>query len=224
MHKLVYGALAVLATTSVPAHASLKKITYSGAITEIIDPDASFGFHVGDTIHYSVTFDDAKLVNVSNTFFNIDAITGLPVSIPGLQTASLADDLRASATVTIGSYTFSKFDALGYGQNYLGVGNFPVVVFDGATFLGAVLDVATSNGFELDTDPIAKILHYFPDDTLSFDDNTGGVGFIASTDVGHAIVSSVPEPATWSILLVGFVGAGLSMRRRNRSAIFAHAH
>lgn len=219
MSKYRYLLALALVTMSPAAHAGMLNIKYDGVITQVLDPESSFGFHVGDVIHYSVTFDPSKLVNISQTFYNIDAISGLPVAIPGLQTASLSDDPRASASVKVGSYSFTKFDALGYGQDSgLGAGNFPTVVYDGTTFLGAVLDVAASDGFELDTDPIAKILHYFPDNVLSFDDNSGNVGFIASTDIASAVTTAVPEPAVWLVMAAGFGIVGASLRR-NRSAI-----
>ena len=214
MSKYRYLAALALAAMSPAARAGMVDIKYDGVITEVLDPSSSFGFQVGDVIHYSVRFDPAKLINVSQSFYNIDAVTGLPVAIPGLQTASLSDDPRASATVRIGSYSFTKFDVLGYGQDSgLGAGNFPTVVYDGATFLGAVLDVAAADGFELDTDPIARILHYFPDDVLSFDDNSGNAGFIASTDVAHAVITSVPEPAVWLVMAAGFGVVGTRLRR-----------
>lgn len=214
MSKHRYLVALAFAAMASAAQASMVNIKYDGVITEVLDPTASFGFHTGDVIYYSVTFDPSRLVDVSQTFFNIDFITGLPVSIPGLRTASLSDDPRASVSVQIGSYAFTKFDALGYGQDFgLGVGNFPVVVFDGTTFLGAVLDAGAPNGFELDSDPIARLLHYFPDDVLSFDDNSGNAGFVASTDIAHAVTTAVPEPASWLMMIVGFGIVGCFSRR-----------
>ena len=219
MSKHYLLAAMAAATLSSAAHAGMLNIKYDGVITQVLDPASSFGFQVGDVIHYSVTFDPGKLVDISQTYFNIDAVSGLPVAIPGLKSASLSDDPRASASVTIGSYSFTKFDALGYGQDSgLGAGNFPTVVYVGSSFIGAVLDVAAPNGFELDTDPIAKLLHYFPDKSVSFDDNTGNAGFVVSTDIAHAVVTSVPEPAIWVGMIAGFGMVGTRLRRLRPAA------
>jgi hypothetical protein len=61
--------------------------------------------------------------------------------------------------------------------------------------------------------------------TASF---TGASGQVAFTDLGPAtqqgdlidniVVSSVPEPATWAVMLVGFGGLGVAMRSRRKQA------
>jgi hypothetical protein len=36
---------------------------------------------------------------------------------------------------------------------------------------------------------------------------------------GHPFISAVPEPATWAMMLLGFTGIGMAMRRRRRPAL-----
>jgi hypothetical protein len=36
--------------------------------------------------------------------------------------------------------------------------------------------------------------------------------------VDEPIVSGVPEPATWAMMILGFAGIGAALRRRNRTA------
>jgi hypothetical protein len=157
---------------------------------------------------------------VSGSFYNIDGLTGLPVEIPGLRTASLADDPAYTASVTIGAYTFSKFDELGYGHDPLGAGRLPLVVFDGSTFLGAVLDLASADGFELDSDPIALALHYFPTQTVSFNDNGDNFNFgiLVDVDAAHAVFTPapIPEPASWALMILGFGVCGGVIRGRRQ--------
>ena len=35
-------------------------------------------------------------------------------------------------------------------------------------------------------------------------------------DIGFQLAAGVPEPATWALMLAGFGGAGMAMRRRRR--------
>ena len=50
---------------------------------------------------------------------------------------------------------------------------------------------------------------------FQFNPSTGAL----VTDSGSAIVSEVPEPATWAMLALGFVGLGLVGSRKARSAV-----
>jgi hypothetical protein len=50
---------------------------------------------------------------------------------------------------------------------------------------------------------------------FQFNPSTGAL----VTDSGSAIVSEVPEPATWAMLALGFVGLGLVCSRKARSAV-----
>ena len=57
---------------------------------------------------------------------------------------------------------------------------------------------------------------YFATDIINGSGNTGNVGAI-----GQA--GAVPEPATWGMMLVGFAGIGISLRRRRRADALAAA-
>jgi len=65
-------------------------------------------------------------------------------------------------------------------------------------------------------------------ETLTFSGASGQVSFAdsgPSTQQGNLIdnvvVSSVPEPATWAVMLLGFGGMGAAMRRRRKLAFTA---
>jgi PEP-CTERM motif len=39
------------------------------------------------------------------------------------------------------------------------------------------------------------------------------------TSMSFSAQSAVPEPATWGLMLLGFAGIGMAMRRRRRPAL-----
>lgn len=60
--------------------------------------------------------------------------------------------------------------------------------------------------------------HYFASGaTLDFAVGDGGNGYIGDSTLLGATVTSVPEPASWALLVTGFVMVGATARRRHRS-------
>ena len=57
---------------------------------------------------------------------------------------------------------------------------------------------------------------YFASDLVLANGSTGNVGAIARP-------GAVPEPATWGMMLIGFAGIGISLRRRRRAEALAAA-
>lgn len=210
---VMIGVLA-LGLWAADASASETTIDFQGTVVATPDPTQAFDLSVGSPVYFSVTFDPDKLVDVSQTFYNIDAITGMPVAIPGLETASLSDDPNAAFTVTAGSHSFTKFDAHKYGQNLLGAGDVPLAVFQNSTFVGVAFEAIADDGFVIDTDPIAVALHYFPTYGVGFDINSNNpdFGFLISTDL-PSLYAAVPEPASWATMIAGFGMIGGALRR-----------
>ncbi len=54
--------------------------------------------------------------------------------------------------------------------------------------------------------------------TLSVADLFVNAGGVATQITGGGVVSGVPEPSTWAMMLAGFGAVGFSMRRRRKSA------
>ena len=67
-----------------------------------------------------------------------------------------------------------------------------------------------------------SILTFFQDD-IATGTNEAGPGFVDQIIInGSAISSSVPEPSTWAMLLLGFTGIGfMAYRRKSKSALMA---
>ena len=66
---------------------------------------------------------------------------------------------------------------------------------------------------------LCRLPSYLPDST-----SAGGYGQngIALVNFSIAQNAAVPEPATWAMMLIGFGGIGVSLRRRKRM-VFAQA-
>lgn len=212
---MVIGTLA-LGLWAANASAAETTIDFQGTVVATPDPTQAFDLVVGSPVNFSVTYDPDRLVDVSQTFYNIDAITGMPVAIPGLYTASLSDDPDAAFTLTAGSHSFTKFDTINYGQNLLGAGDIPLAVFQNSTFVGVAFEAIADDGFIIDTDPIAVALHYFPTYGVGGDVNSNNPdwGFLISTDLPPLVVA-VPEPASWAMMIAGFGMIGGALRRRS---------
>lgn len=217
--SLTAACLATVVAVSVvePAFGAETTINYMGTVAATPDPSQAFDLMVGTPVEMSVTFDPDRLVDVSSTFYNIDADSGLPVAIPGLRAASLSDDPDAAFTVTLGAHSFTKTDASNYGTpgDDLGVGNFPVVFYQGSTFEGVAFFTIAEDGFLLQLDPVAQALHYAPTYGVGGDFNSPSpaYGFLITTDLPPLQTAAVPEPAGWATMMLGFGLLGQWIRR-----------
>jgi len=173
----------------------------------------------GDTIFQSVP---QPIVNgmpsvdlVGPGFFDNLAFSGNSVDLDGSTGTgfSPAGELQSVASLATGNYTVS-FELAGNLRNApaetttvnIGTSAASAVVFSPANTQGYTLETAT------------------------FKDVSGQVSF---TDSGPAsqqgnlldnvVVSSVPEPATWAVMLVGFGGLGVTMRSNRRKQAAATA-
>jgi hypothetical protein len=62
-----------------------------------------------------------------------------------------------------------------------------------------------------------------PGDTVALfaADVAGGGGTGNTGNIGGGVVAGVPEPATWGMMLLGFVGLGFAFRQQRRKVSFA---
>jgi len=87
--------------------------------------------------------------------------------------------------------------------------DFTSVLLNGVAFTitNGVFDIATLENF-----PVSAGLQ-----TLYVAGNSGGNGSY-SVDLSFAPSAAVPEPATWAMMIIGFTGAGVAIRRRRSDA------
>jgi hypothetical protein len=230
--RIAFATAAMLAAfVSAPAHAAYVSVDYSGSFLAGGGGTAPPGVAPGAVITYHAVFDMAKLTDVTvsgNNAINANVPMlhpGLtPVDFSSIMTASLWDDPLAS----IGSETYSKGDALGRGTPYsdtsfdLGVGDYPIVEFLNGQFAGIGGVFLNADGVRLLTDPIAFREGLLPPAFSFVIQAPGGFGGVGRYDAATATFRAVPEPVTWSMMIVGFGFVGTVLRRRKRRAMDIH--
>ena len=93
----------------------------------------------------------------------------------------------------------------GYGGGFAGPLSFTIGAASPLTLASRGFNV--SNGQNI----------YFTSDLVIANGNTGNVGAVLSN------TPSVPEPATWAMMLAGFGATGFAMRRTRKNALLAQA-
>jgi len=98
---------------------------------------------------------------------------------------------------------------------------FDILARDGTTVLGEILGSSINGGIGSTSDPNSN-----PIVTLTFGSsiasNIGGLRLTSSQnafEIDNLAIGAVPEPATWALMLLGFGGIGLAMRRRRKPAL-----
>jgi hypothetical protein len=212
---LAASALAVVATGSTASHAATFDVALTASATGFVEGGTDFdGFHFdqfsvflspatptdlpitvaqGDTINTTVTFDGLVTIPVS------EVRTDLVQFLSG-------DGFPATGTQVDGTYKF----------------------FNGS-------DLVNTFGFESTTSGgLASFAAVFPPSNGAFTFDSFTDDFVVTTlsapatidhsSFTYSLVSNlpaVPEPATWSLMLVGFGGLGALLRRRRAEAVAA---
>lgn len=220
--KICVAAVALLASPGI-AHAASDPLddflsTYTGAQTpdlDILSATASFD---GTAFHLSATMDGAIGGSVGSLYvFGINRGAGTPrlnfISTPPLDPTVLWDSL--AVMLPDGTLRVVTFPAMGAPTIT------PIadgVSVDGATISASVpLDLLTSRGFAAED--------YIFQMWTRLRVNPMADGFNSEVaDFGPRLVASVPEPASWAMLIAGFGLTGAAVRRRRpafaaRSAI-----
>ena len=221
------AASAIAVGTAAPAQADYSSATYTGTIGAVnAGTPASLG--VGTPITFNAVYDTGKLVDRTQS---VNDATGLGFS--SVLTASLSDDPKASMTISVGGVTFSKFDEVNYGTPEgdcgqgcdLGAGNFPVVTYLDNHFAGIGNLFVNADGYSLDADPIADAFGGFDlgSGAGGYDfflgkvvngDPFGQVLAVGNYDAAEVKISPVPEPAPWSLMIVGMAALLLTRPQR----------
>ena len=95
------------------------------------------------------------------------------------------------------------------------------------TITNVVFDTVTLNGhafslLDLDYAKLSEYLVSSGPQVLYVKGVSGGNGSYAGT-LAFAPAGAVPEPATWAMMIIGFTGAGVAIRRRRRDSSVAFA-
>ncbi len=206
-----------LATAVAPAHASTVVLNET---LDLSTPQQNYGFtagwrgfgsfspgfsydlSAGDTLDFTVQFGAGQSLTLINpTFFWLFSYGSANSNVNG--TGSLAFlDGDGNALLTSNLKTDDE-GVVHFGQNF-GPGDFAALpttlTFQGLHYVG------TLNSF---ANPDVTMSHYADPQVLFSADGAriGGLG--------------VPEPGTWALMLLGFGGLGLALRRRRPQALAA---
>jgi hypothetical protein len=163
----------------------------------------------GGKLGFNITLDDGASFNVNGNSqhhaFTFD-LKGAGVTISNLTSGFSVAKLSKNATT---------FDQPPFGDNWLSA-----ISYTGSAKQG---NAGSSLSFVVD-----DTLHDLTTASLQLGDTYGGKKIYASADifqngatgnVGATMTGGVPEPATWAMMLVGFGGLGVAMRRARRQRV-----
>lgn len=91
------------------------------------------------------------------------------------------------------------------------------IFVDGVSIFSNTIDAKNNGNL---SDPFSFLQHLNVGDTVDFVVGNGGDGYFFDSTFLSVTLSTagVPEPAAWALMLVGFGGVGLTIRRRARDA------
>ena len=214
-HHLIAAAALASLTLAGAAHAATETLTLTGTVA-----DSTYGTYTGGGITYNtwtlplsgfptngvmvsqgdevdgtITLDQNFSINIPKSdvgSFSVVAFGG-SFSSSGNRTDGITKFLNGTTVVEQGNGTFIAFTALGFSGGY---GSLATFTFDSISFdynITALSQPATLTSATLNMD--------VPNGSFS----SGGGG-------------GVPEPAAWSLMLVGVAGMGSALRSRRRPA------
>ena len=217
--KSIALGVAGLMLASQPALAATQTFTLS-----VLDPASGVGSgpfgtvtvteNVGGTLTITQTLLPGYRIhdgNATHNAFNFSIISDPALTITGLTAGFAAVNATAASNVAAPPFAdfYTAIDCTtacsnGWGGGYSGTLTFTVGSSNALTL--ASLRSTAFGGNSV----------YFATDLVNANGNTGNVGAISQT-------GAVPEPATWGMMLIGFAGIGISLRRRRRAEALAAA-
>ena len=163
--------------------------------------------------------------------FGVNGPSGQPVNVYVIGAISITD-VHASGPITAGSvyYTLVGPGVNGYNGEFINPSAGVQHIFDKYTILGGnTYTVTLSTGVDLNEGiptcceampgQIATVTANF-DPTVTIDPNSQNASaFSLVFSPGFGPGSTVPEPSTWTLMLLGFVGLGFAGYRASRRTV-----
>jgi len=116
----------------------------------------------------------------------------------------------ARLKVAIGPNSFTEADQFAGAGDPFKIGGGPHVLFEGGKFFGIQFFGVNAKGAAFVTAGAAPE----PFDFAGGDFSAGGPSYAGDFDYAKVKVTSVPEPAAWTLMICGFGAAGAVLRRR----------
>lgn len=210
--KSILGAFAVL--TAVGISQANAAVVYDGATTAFVDTGtfntvttpSNLGTYIDGVFTFTNASSDPTLAQILNTTSSIGA-EPLGDTTPYL---SVLGGGTVNVTIAGGATSLSFFVGSLDAVNSIEFNNDPTNVYTGAELLG-LSDTGCQN------DPSCNRFITFSGDITSFTLTSGTNSFEADS-----FTTAVPEPSTWAMMVLGFLGVGfMAYRRNNRSFRFA---
>lgn len=161
------------------------------------------------TIGFSFTLDEAKTVNALGYWAGGNLTGAREVGLWDADGSLLTSTTVSAADTQKGHYFYN-----GVGSLLLSAGSYVIGGrLDVGDFMpGGLTGITNAQGYSwLAHRELAGPALAFP--TLS----PGGFGDQSVAQVNLSFVSAVPEPATWAMMLIGFGGVGIVIRRRRKT-------
>lgn len=167
------------------------------------------GFVVGNTadIKNSTALDFTDGVTTGSANGVLSAYVGNINGVPLVCSTSPCGSIKDISSLTVGAQSISAFWVL------TGAGTGLSFDLTGITSI----DRSVSGQLGVIATGILNLAGYNPTPG-TFSLTTQGSGLVQTT-FSASTVAAVPEPATWGLMLLGFAGIGVSLRRRRREVL-----
>lgn len=152
----------------------------------------------GVTVDSPITLNGSSNVDLIGAAYTNSVFGATTTTLYGID--AFTDALVRSTNANAGTYTNTNLAGALFGPLGVSLGSSDLLGFDISGFSGAGFFSVNNNFYGVDL-------------------NTGGatlIGALGAEGITGITVASVPEPATWAMMLIGFGAIGVAFRRRRR--------